>query len=225
MRVALVAAFVVVLASPARGASVDVLVVGKAGAVVKQREGVRLQEREVRVGGRRCRVGARTPLAALLATKVRVGLRDHGRCSRRPRDAGGLYVRSIAGVSESGSRSGWVYKAGRRLGTNGAADPAGPFGAGGLRDAAPVRWFWCRLDRAGTCPPTLETAHVRTGAEVRVTVRAFDDLGRGSLVEGATVRLGDQTATTAADGTAVLSGSGPLVAEKPGMVRSFTVDA
>ena len=223
MRLALVVALALV-AAPAHAAEVDVLVVGKGGEVVKERSGVALKARNVRVSGRRCRVGARTPLAALLGAKVRVGVRDHGSCSRRARDAGGLYVRSIARVRETGRRSGWVYKAGRRLGTNGAADPAGPLGSGGLRDGARVAWFWCRLDDAGRCPPTLETTHVRSGETVTVTVRAYDDMGRGSPVEGAVVRLGDEAATTGPDGTAVLEGTGTLTASKPGAIRSFATD-
>ena len=222
MRVALAIGLVLALAAPAQAARVDVLVVGKSGALVRERDGVRLKARDVHAGGARCRVGARTGLSALLATKLRVGLRDHGACSRRARDAGGLYVRSIAGVKERGARSGWVYKAGRRLATSGAGDPAGPFGRGGLRDGARVTWFWCRLDAAGTCPPTLETSHVRSGDTVTVTVRAYDDNGRGTPAVGATVRLGGATATTGADGTATLIGSGSLVAEKAGAVRSFT---
>src|SRR5205814_8823538 len=48
----------------------------------------------VHLGRRRCVVGAGTPLAALLASKVaKIGLRDYGSCSSRARDAAGLFVR------------------------------------------------------------------------------------------------------------------------------------
>ena len=59
-----------------------------------------------------------------------------------------------------------------------------------------------------------------------MTVRGYDDSGRGIAVPGATVRFGDSVATTGDDGTAVLTapagaGRHRLVAERPGMVRSF----
>ncbi len=78
--------------------------------------------RTLRVGGRRCRVAAATPLAALLGAGAAgrisgIGVRDYGRCSRtRARDSASLFVTGIAGEGNRG-RNGWVYKVGRRVGT------------------------------------------------------------------------------------------------------------
>jgi hypothetical protein len=94
-----------------------------------------------------------------------------------------------------------------------------------------VLWFWCRLGGSGGCQRTLEVAPQRAGAApgdaLPVTVRGYDDAGAGVRVAGATVRLGSATATTDANGSAVLTvpaGSGRrlrLLAERDGMVRSF----
>jgi hypothetical protein len=223
MRLVLAVLALLVVAPAAHGASAPLLVVDRNERVLAAPSAVTLKARTVRVGGRRCRVGARTPLSVLAGTRLRLGLRDYGACSRRPRDAGGLYVRSIAGTSARG-RQGWVYKVGRRLGSAGASDPAGPFGTGRLRAGARVTWFWCRPDRQGRCQRTLELRHAALdGGRVRVTVRAHDDHGRGALVEGATVRLGDRTALTGPDGTATLTGSGRLTATKAGLVAAFPV--
>jgi hypothetical protein len=64
------------------------------------------------------------------------------------------------------------------------------------------------------------------GELLRVTVRGYDDFGKGVAVAGATVRLGSATALTGADGVAVLTvpaetGDLRLDAEKGGMVRAF----
>ncbi|MGH2948968.1 MAG: hypothetical protein ACRDPC_22405 [Solirubrobacteraceae bacterium] len=198
--------------------TVDVMVVGKE-RVLHTGE-VRLKQRGVKVAGRRCRVGARTPLSVLAGTRLRLRLRDYGRCSRRPRDASGLYVRGVRREVERG-RAGWVYKVGRRAGTAGAGDPS-------VRGGRHVTWFWCV--RAGDCQRTLEVRPERTavapGEALRVTVRGYDDLGRGVPVEGATVRLGTATALTGPDGTATLvagsrTGRVDLEAERDGMVPAF----
>ena len=222
MRGLLAVALALVLAAPATAASVRVAVVGRDGELVSGPARAKMKERKMRVGGRRCAVGARTPLSALAALDVRVRLQDYGSCSRRPRDASGLYVRSIAGTRAKviGS-NGWVYKVGHRLGTAGAGDPAGPFGRGGLKAGARVLWFWCTPDAEGRCPRTLDTSAERSGESVRVTVRGYDDRGRGVPVPGATVRLGDATATTGADGSVVLSGSGALTATRAGFVPAL----
>jgi hypothetical protein len=213
--------------APAAAATVDVMVVGREG-VLKAPKQVRLKPRTVKVAGRRCRVGGATPLSALAARGLRLKLRDYGRCGRRARDAGGLYVRSLAGQRERGM-AGWVYKVGRRLGTTGGADPSGPFGTGRrLRDGQRVLWFWCV--QASRCQRTLEVrpdrASAAPGEPLRVTVRGYDDLGRGAAVAGATVRLGAATALTDDDGTAVLTvpaaaGRLDLEAERAGMVPAF----
>lgn len=222
MRLALSAVLVLAAAAPAAAAParVDVAVIGSDMSPASSRT-VTLKARDARVGARRCRVGARTALGALLGgTRAALRLRDHGTCSRDARDAGGLYVVSIGADREKG-RSGWVYKVGRRLATAGAGDPAGPFGSGGLRARQRVTWFWCTLDAKGACERTLEGSVRRAGDGWRVTVRGYDDEGRGVLVPGATVRLGGQAAITGADGSALVSGSGTLTIEKPGMIPAI----
>jgi hypothetical protein len=233
-RVALVVAPIAVAAvaaapAPATVATVDVMVVGK-HRVLRAPTEVRLVRRTVRVAGRRCRVGAATPLSVLAGTHLKLGLRDYARCGRRPRDAGGLYVTRVARERERG-KGGWVYKVGRRAGTTAAADPSGPFGTGRrLRSGQRVTWFWCELKRSGGCQRTLEAVPERRsaapGETLRVTVRGYDDFGEGVPVEGAIVRLGAASAVTGADGTAALvvpaaTGTLPLVAERAGMVRAF----
>ena len=205
----------------ASAAKVELMVVGKE-RVLRQPADVRLKERTVKVGGKRCRVGARTPLSVLAATSLRLGIRDYGSCGKRPRDAAGLYVAKVGRERERG-RGGWVYKVGRRVDSAGAGDLAGRRLRGGQR----VLWFWCEQTSSGGCQRTLEATPDRTtaapGETLSVTVRGYDDNGRGVLVEGATVRLGSATAVTGADGVAVLTvaGGGELRAEKDGMVRAF----
>jgi hypothetical protein len=210
-------------ASPAAGAApkVEQLVVFRDGDAVART--VAAKQVPVRVGGRRCAAGEGTALAALARSKVgRLGLRDFGSCSSRARDSAGLFVQSIAGERNRG-QNGWVYKVGRRAATAGAADPSGPFGRGRLKRGQRVTWFYCRLVEGG-CQRTLAlTARAEPGA-VDVTVRGYDDEGRGVPVEGATVRAGAVSALTAADGRARLAlpaGGQRLVAEKDGLVRSF----
>jgi hypothetical protein len=206
---------------------VEVMVVGKS-AVLAGPERVALKARSVRSGGRRCAVGRATPLSVLAGTGVAFKVRDYGACSRRPRDAGSLYVSKIGPDRERG-RDGWVYKVGRRSGSAGAADPAGSFGTGRkLRAGQRVLWFWCVKDPQDECQRTLETSSARTvapGAPLAVTVRGFDEAGRGVRVAGATVTLGGATAVTGADGvatvTAPAAGRYRVRAERAGMVVSF----
>ena len=87
---------------------------------------------------------------------------------------------------------------------------AGPRGR-----AASARW------RRGPRAPT-----VAPGAPLRVTVRGYDDNGRGVAVAGALVRLGGAQALTGADGVAMVTAPGApgalrATAEHDGMVRSF----
>ena len=89
-------------------------------------------------------------------------------------------------------------------------------------------WFWCVKDAADACQRTLETssaAAVAPGAPLAVTVRGYDEQGKGVPVAGATVTLGGATATTGADGvatvTAPAAGRAALGAAKPGLVPSF----
>jgi hypothetical protein len=214
-------------AADARG-KVEVMVAGES-AVLAGPERVALKSRTARVGGRRCSIGRATPLSVLKGTGVSFSLRDYGACSRRPRDAGSLYVRRIGPDRERG-RDGWVYKVGRRSGSAGAADPAGSFGTGRkLRAGQRVLWFWCVKDANDECQRTLETSSARAvapGAPLAVTVRGYDEAGRGVRVAGATVRLGGATALTGADGVATLAapasaGTYRVRAEKRGLVVSF----
>ena len=221
-RAALIAAAVLLAAPASAGAAkVELMVVGKE-RVLRQPADVRLKARTVKVAGRRCRVGARTPLTVLAAAKLKLAIRDYGSCSRRPRDAAGLYVAKVGRERERG-RGGWVYKVGRRVDSAGAGDVRGRRLRGGQR----VLWFWCEQDGSGGCQRTLEARPERTaaapGEALRVTVRGYDDLGRGVPVEGATVRLGSATALTGADGVAVLTVTegGALQATKDGLVRAF----
>jgi hypothetical protein len=223
----LAAALAAPAAADARG-KVDVMVVGRSAVLVPAKP-VTLKPRAVGIDGRRCAIGRATPLSVLAGTGVRYRLVDYGACSRRPRDAGALYVSRIGPDRERGG-DGWVYKVGRRAGSTGAADPAGPFGTGRkLRAGQQVLWFWCVKNRADACQRTLETSSAETvapGAPLAVTVRGYDEEGRGVPVADATVRLGDATAVTGEDGVASVvapAAAGPLElqAAKPGLVLSF----
>ena len=211
-------------------AKVDLMVVGKR-AVLAGPERVALKARSAKVAGERCSLGRATPLSVLAGVGVTFGLTDYGSCSRRARDAGSLYVRRIGPDRERGS-DGWVYKVGRRSGSAGAADPAGSFGTGRrLRGGQRVLWFWCVKDAQDLCQRTLEVTPagqaVMAGRPLRVTVRGYDEAGSGVPVQSATVRVGDATAITGADGVATLTapaaGSYSVQAERTGMVVSFPV--
>lgn len=224
-RLVLVAAVLAVAApAPAVAAEADLMVVGKQ-RVLREPAQVRLRERSVKVAGRKCRVGAKTPLSVLASTRLKLRIRDYGRCGKRPRDAVGLYVQAVAGERERG-RGGWVYKIGRRTPSIGAADVSGRR----LGDGDRVTWFWCEQNSSGGCQRTLEAIPDRTaalpGETLRVTVRGYDDQGKGVPVEGATVRLGSATAVTGADGVAVLvvAEGGSLEASKAGLVRAFPTE-
>jgi hypothetical protein len=229
--IALLAGVAALAAAPAGAdaAKVDVLVVGKS-KVLRGPTAVKLVPRTVKVGKRRCAVGAATPLSVLAGTRLRLGVRDQGACGANPRDAGALYVFQVGPDRERG-HSGWVYKVGTKAGTAGAADPAGPFGTGRrLRAGQRLLWFWCTLGSAGGCQRTLDARPDRTtvapGGALPVTVRGYDDAGKGVPVAGATVRLGSATALTGADGIATLTapataGRLRLQATRDGMVRAF----
>lgn len=209
----------------ARGPVVTQLVAFRSGRTVQRR--VRASLTRVRVGRKRCAVAPGTALATLVASRPgKIGLRDFGACSRRARDGGQLFVRSIRGERNRGV-SGWVYKVGSRLATAGAGDPAGPFGRGRLRGGSRLTWFYCRMDD-GSCQRTLAlraSPAPGDGATV-VSVRGFDDRGDGVPVEGATVRGGGAQARTDAEGRATLvlpAGRPTLRATKRGLVPSHAV--
>jgi hypothetical protein len=184
---------------------------------------VRARRTSVRVEGRRCRIAARTALAALVRTWFgRIRLRDDfGSC---PRSAAGLYVVRIGPDAEGRlGAGGWVYKVGRRAATAGAGDPSGPFGRGRLRRGQRVLWFYCR--QAGNCQRTLEVRPtVEPDGALAARVTGYNDNGRGVPVEGATVKVGSVELETDADGvarTSLAPGRYRIVATKAGLVRSF----
>lgn len=225
----IIAAVAVAAPASASAATVHVMVVGK-DRVLRGANDVGLKKRTVKVGQRRCRVAAATPLSVLAATHLKLGFRDYGQCGKRPADASGLYVTSVAGEREKG-HGGWVYKVGRKAGTTAAGDMSGPFGTGHrIHNGQRITWFWCELQQSGSCQRTLEVRPARTTAQpgeaLSVTVRGYNDQGKGVGVQGATVRLGTTTATTGIDGIAVLtvpqtSGRLSLSAKRAGMVSAF----
>jgi len=228
-RLAVILVALALAPAPASAAGVHVMVVGK-DRVLRGAKDVRLKQRTVKVGHRRCAVAAATPLSVLAATHLEVAFRDYGRCGKRPADASGLYVTAVAGEREKG-HGGWVYKVGRKAGTTAAGDLSGPFGTGHRIHAGQrITWFWCELQQSGSCQRTLEVRPARAtaapGETLSVTVRGYNDQGKGVGVQGATVRLGSATATTSIAGIAVLtvpatSGTVKLFAKRPGMVPAF----
>ena len=218
------AALLVVAPQAAQAATVTTMVVGKE-RVLRAAKPVKLADtRRVKVGSRRCTVSGRTPLGVLAATSLAIRLRDYGSCGSRPADAASLFVTRIAGDRNRG-QDGWVYKVGRKVSSAGAGDRSGRR----LRAGDRLLWFFCRTTRAGGCQRTLEATPDRTaaapGETVRVTVRGYDDQGRGVAVPGATVTLGTATATTDAAGVAQVTvpaaGRLALGATRAGMVAAF----
>jgi hypothetical protein len=209
-------------ASAAGAPKIDQMVVFRSGKVVSGREST--ARTTAKVGSRRCGIAAATPLAALLrANPGPIAFHDYGSCTRRPADSSGLFVKAIRG-ERNRAQDGWVYKVGRKLATAGAADPSGPFGGGRLRAGDKVVWFYCRQLSSGTCQRSLEISTAVDGREVTVTVNGYDDAGEGGPVKGATVRSGDERATTDGEGRAKLTlgrGSQPIHAAKKGLIRSF----
>jgi hypothetical protein len=220
-------------AGAAAAPSVSTMIVGQ-GSTILTPTALTARALTRSVGGRRCRIAAATPLAALLAAGAAgrvsgIGLRDYGHCSRtRARDSSSLFVTGIAGEGNRG-RSGWVYKVDRRVGTTGAADLSGPFGTGTrLTAASRLVWFWCRMGRRG-CQRTLEVSPaaqtVKAGDPIRVTVTGYDDAGRGVPIAGATVRAGSSETRTDAAGVATINpgalGAFAITADKNGLVPSF----
>ena len=225
-RALLVCVPALLLAAPpaAQAASVRTMVVGKE-RVLRSAKPVRLADtRRVKVGSRRCTVSGRTPLGVLAATSLPVRVRDFGSCGRRVADAASLFVTRI-GSERNRGQDGWVYKVGRKVSSAGAGDRSGRRLRGGDR----LLWFYCLQGRSGGCQRSLEAtpdrASAAPGETVRVTVRGYDDNGRGIAVEGATVTLGSASATTDASGVAqvVVPSAGRLTlgAVRSGMVAAF----
>ena len=201
-------ALALLLPASAPAANVTTMVVGKT-RTLRDAKSVKLADkRRVKVGGHRCTVAGATPLGVLAGLHLTMRLRDYGSCGRRAVDAAGLFVKRL-GADRNRGRNGWVYKVGRRVGSAGAGDVAGPFGTGRrLRGGDRLLWFWCRAQASGGCQRTLEAVPDRTtaapGETLRVTVRGYDDGGRGKPAAGANVRLGSAIATTGSDGVATV---------------------
>jgi hypothetical protein len=92
-----------------------------------------------------------------------------------------------------------------------------------------VQWFWCRIGPSG-CQRSLATRvsdrTVAPGDPLEVTVRAYDDRGRGRAAAGVTVRLGTAHARTDARGHATLTaparrGVRRVTAEHRGLVPAY----
>lgn len=232
----LAAAGAVAIIGPAAAVAaprVETMVVGRDGRVSFGPRAVTASATTVTAGRRRCRVAAGTPLAVLAAARRARGpsfsVADlAGSCSaRRAGDSAGLFVRRV-GRDRNRGQSGWVYKVGNRAGTSGAADPSGPFGSGRLRAGARVLWFWCRAalacERSLVVTPAVR--RVAPGAPLPVTVRAYDDLGRGRALAGARVTLGGARTTSGAGGRILLRapaspGRYRLAASARGTIPSF----
>lgn len=201
-------------AAPSR--RVEVMVAGRS-AVLHAASTVFARATRVKVGRTRCAVPANTPLAALAATGLSLGMRDYG-CG-----PGSLFVERIR-RERATAVNGWVYKIGRRA-------PGVSAGTPRVKARARVLWFWCRQGARG-CQRTLEVSasagRVAPGAPVAFTVVGYDDRGKGVPVSGAAVRFAGAVLTTGADGTAATTapaapGRRTARATAPGLVASFPV--
>ncbi len=215
----LVVLLTLVCAAPASAS--ELLVVGRTKTLSGPRA-VKAGADHVKVGGRRCAVAARTPLAALLDARLKLSLRDYGACGRQAAAASGLYVRGVAGEQENGRR---------RLGLQARApDAVQRSGRPGVAHARPGAVVLVPAGQTG-CQRTLDTmtlADVGAAGEVLdVQVRAYDDQGKGIPAAGATVSVGDSASAVAdADGVAHVTlgpetGTLDVVATAPRWVRSF----
>ena len=216
----------------ASGARVQVMVVGRRETIAKATT-VRVRPQVVKASGRRCRVGASTPLAALAEILRRQHtdwhVRDFGSCERRSaRSSGQLFVDRVAGDRNRG-QDGWFYKVDDRAGNQGAGELSSG-ATGRLRRGDRVAWFYCVLDAATrSCQRTLrvipDSASGSPGTGLRVRVRAYDNERRPAAMPGARVALGPASAVADAKGVAVvtLPGAGihALTATSPGAVPAF----
>src|SRR4051794_6337500 len=177
------------LAAAARAPRVSVMVTGPKGVTVAAPRTVRARATTVHVAGRRCHVRPATALSVLAGLRraggPRFRLHDYGGCSP-------MFVSAIGRYRNHGVQ-GWSYKVGHRT----------PQVAAGLRTGihfgVRVQWFWCRIGPSG-CQRSLATRvsdrTVAPGDPLEVTVRAYDDRGRGRAGAGVTVRLGTAHART-----------------------------
>lgn len=183
-------------ASAASGPIVTVSVATKAGALIGPVR-VRAAKARVKVGGRRCVVAAGTPLAALIALRAKVGasavgalhLVDGGHCGAKAASSSRLALTGI-GIDRASGGDHWAYAVGSKVGTEHAADPAGAFGHGPIKDHAEVAWRWCTSGGSGACGDALDVlglfaddtvaGDASSGVTITVTVK---------LRQGATAAL------------------------------------
>ena len=155
-----------------------------------------VEKRRVKVGGRRCTVAGATPLGVLAGTSLALRVRDYGSCGRRAgrrraavRDAHRRRAQPRPGRLGLQGRPQGRPRPGRATAPAGACAAAtGCCGSTAARSAPAAASARSRPRPTG--PPR------RRARRVRVTVRGYDDQGRGVAVPGATVRLGSATATT-----------------------------
>lgn len=209
------------------GASVAVMVVGRSGEVLSAARAVKAKATTTRASGRRCLVGASTPLSALLAATRKgpsLSVKDFGSCSAtNALDAGQLFVRAIGGQSNEGA-DGWVYKLRDKVPSLGAGDRLAR-----LKNGNRLLWFYCLHDAGGNCQPTLRVevpGSVAASTPLKARVLEVDDQGRATPAAGATVSLSGQSALTGPDGIASLQtparpGAIRLVAALAGTITSF----
>jgi hypothetical protein len=201
-------------AAAARGASIQTMVVGRA-RTLSAAHSVNLSAKPatVRIGHRRCAVPARTALAALLASALKLSVTDAAGC-----DPASMFVTSIGGERNRG-QAGWEYKIGHADPSFSAADPAGR-----LRPGQQLLWYWCA--RATDCQRTLSVTGAATGGTVQVRVFGYDENGHKQSIAGATVRYGAASELTDASGRAsfaLVHGVQRLSASKTGLVPSFPI--
>jgi hypothetical protein len=221
------------LAPAASTPSVEVMVVGRGGAILAPARTVSAAATTLDVAGRTCSVAAATPLAVLADLHAAGGpafaVRDYGHCGGAPSTASELFVYSLGGERNHG-QDGWGYKVGGAAGSTGAGDPSGAKGNGRLLyPGARVLWFWCEASATG-CERTLEVSapNAHRGRPLTATVYAYDNEGRGVPVRGATLSLGGRRAVTGAGGRATITapaapGRYRATAARPGMVPAFPV--
>ncbi|HUA12751.1 MAG TPA: hypothetical protein VMA83_12215 [Solirubrobacteraceae bacterium] len=219
--------------------TIRIMIVGKNGRVILPARSITDAPATLKVEGHRCAVAAGTALAALadLArahVHLPLGLMAYEPCDTNPASAEGLFVETIDGIhrdaAEKGTYNGWAYKVGNRGATAGAGSEKGPFGNGRkLSTGQDVLWFWC-VYKGSLCQPTLgvSPAHTtaRAGGKLDVKVDAYDESGKGTPADGATVTLGSQSATAGATGRVQITvparaGRYLLSAHKRGLVTAF----
>jgi len=199
--------------SKSSGPKVEVMIVGKQGKLLSAPRTVKAKSATVKASGRRCLVGASTPLAALVPASKALSLsvKDFGSCSRdNAADAAQLFVNSIGGNRNRGA-DGWVYKLRNKIPSLGGGDPLAR-----VRQNDRLVWLYCVHDKAGHCPPTLQVAapaRAPAGGQVEVFASKVDDAGRKTPAPGARLRMGKQVAVTGAGGSAIM-----VVPTTPGKV-------